>query len=348
MYDALPGLCLVLGGCQANMFLLELIMAGSPNTMYALTFLQYVIVALFTLPLILAPGSPSGGFRVLSLRLRRRRLLAWHKLLVGVSAWVMSVSANLVFNMYISIPVHATFRSLPLLMNMLVGFLFMKKRYTVSQVMCGSTITLGLVLLTVEKSRRTSGASPNSGGGSQPSHEYFWWVCGIAILFFTTVLSTALSLLQEHMYDTARRREKELEAGNKRSDASVEEALAMAAPAPSPMWAEALFFSHAVGIPLFFLQPHRLLVEFASVSPDDYVNFLLNAITQFMCVMGVYVVNSQTSALTLVLILTLRKLGTFTLSVIYFEHWHHFTATEWLAMFAALGASALYPFLPKA
>ncbi|CBH16405.1 hypothetical protein, conserved [Trypanosoma brucei gambiense DAL972] len=350
MLDAAPAVCLVLGGCQANMFLLELIVAKNRDTMYAMTFAQYVAVALLSLPYVCTFRKVPGKAHLLPLQMRPGRLSTLHKLAVGVTAWVMGVATNLAFNMHVSVPVHSTFRSLPLLLNMLVGFFFLNKRYTFLQVACVSMITVGLVLLTVEKSRRSSRSTTNGSSGTQDTSEYFWCLCGMLILLFTTVLSTALSLMQEHMYKTAERREKALETESKKTDnpkmpRSVEEATETS---PAPMWAEALFFSHAVGIPLFLSQPSRLFTEFASVSSENYVYFLLNAVTQYMCVMGVYVLNNKTSAFTLVLILTLRKLGTFTLSVIYFGHYRHFNTTEWIAMFGALGASVLYPLLPKA
>ncbi|PWV21348.1 hypothetical protein C3747_2g696 [Trypanosoma cruzi] len=108
------------------------------------------------------------------------------------------------------------------------------------------------------------------------------------------------------------------------------------------------FFSHIISIPLFFLQPGRLFREFASISSDSYIHFALNALTQYVCITGVYILNDKTSAFTLILTLTLRKLCTFSLSVAYFGHYRHFTTMEWVAMVTALAAGALYPLLPKA
>ncbi|KAG8340432.1 putative UAA transporter family [Trypanosoma vivax] len=343
MPSAVLAACGVLGGCQANVFLLELILKGSPNTLYALTFAQYLVVALFSLPLVAVVDFSSRYGCIVPLCLRPSRLRTRHKLTLCLAAWLMSVAGNLVFGLYISVPVHATFRSLPLLMNMFVGYFFLGKRYTASQVVCTVTITAGLILLTVEKSRRMRVGSPDS-QVKEISDEHFWWVIGVLALLCTTVFSTGLSMFQEHMYKAAL----QVEAASKKTDHPEKQVNSKSSLTPAPMWAEALFYSHAVGVPLFFLRADRLVSEFAAISPHSYTQFALNAFTQFVCVTSVYILNSKTSAFTLILTLTLRKLGTFVLSVIYFGHYRYFNATEWIAMCAALAASAMYPLLPKA
>ncbi|KEG14178.1 putative protein kinase [Trypanosoma grayi] len=346
MADSALALCGVFCGCQANVFLLELIAVKSSNIFYALTFAQYVVVALLSLPLVCVfTAAPHGrGWR--PPRLRPMRLLMSHKVLLAVSAWVMSVSSNLVFGLYISVPLHATFRSSSLLLNMLAGYFFLEKRYTALQVLCAVTLSGGLVVLTVEKSWKLQDI--DAAKGQSTPDEYFWWACGVVVLALSTAFSTGLGIFQEHMYEVARHHEEAEQKKEKLTMSSSSSATARAATvSPPPMWAEALFFSHLLAIPLFFLQPFRLLREFASISPESYTNFFLNTVTQYVCVAGVYVLNDKTSAFTLILTLTLRKLGTFVLSVVYFGHYRHFSGLEWGAMMAALAAGTVYPLLPK-
>ncbi|EAN84288.1 hypothetical protein, conserved [Trypanosoma cruzi] len=330
-------ICGVLGGCQANVFLLKLIIVRSPNTLYAMTFVQYVVVSLLSIFLVSNFFDSSRGGGWLRIRLRPMRILTSHKLILASSSWLMSVSSNLVFGLYISVPLHATFRSSSLLLNMLAGYFFLEKRYTRSQVLCATAISGGLIALAMEKSRKVQNL--NAENGMKTSEGNLWWFLGLTVLACTTAFSTGLGIFQEYMYAAARRREEE----TKKRGESVQSSLS-----PPPMWAEALFFSHIISIPLFFLQSGRLFREFASISSDSYMHFALNALTQYVCITGVYILNDKTSAFTLILTLTLRKLCTFSLSVAYFGHYRHFTMMEWVAMVTALAAGALYPLLPKA
>ncbi|ESL11946.1 hypothetical protein TRSC58_00295 [Trypanosoma rangeli SC58] len=336
MSDAALALCGVLSGCQANVFLLELIIMQSPHTLYAMTFAQYVVVTILALPLVIdfADSSRSRGW--FSLRLRPMRIRMPHKIILATASWLMAVGSNLVFGFYISVPLHATFRSSSLLLNMLAGHLFLGKRYTFPQVLCATAISGGLIALAIEKSQKVR--STEAGNARQALEENMWWFLGLTVLACTTVLSTGLGIFQEYIYAVARRKEEEV----KTSDMAP-----TLLSSPPPMWAEALFFSHFISIPLFLLQPQRLLKEFTSISQSNYIHFALNAFSQYVCITGVYVLNDKTSAFTLILTLTLRKLCTFALSVAYFGHYRHFTMVEWVAMITALAAGAMYPLLPK-
>ncbi|RNF22235.1 putative protein kinase [Trypanosoma conorhini] len=340
MSDAVLALCCVLGGCQANVFLLELIILQSPNTLYAMTFAQYVVVTILAFPLVANFADSSQSRGLLSLRLRPTRIRTAHKVILATASWLMAVSSNLVFGFYISVPLHATFRSSSLLLNMLAGYFFLEKRYTFPQVLCATAISGGLIALAIEKSQKVR--STEAGNAPQTTEEELWWFLGLAVLAGTTAFSTGLGIFQEYMYAVARRREEETKAREAERNLSLPQQ-----PPPPPMWAEALFFSHAISLPLFLLQPQRLFLEFASISSGNYMHFVLNALSQYVCITGVYVLNDKTSAFTLILTLTLRKLCTFALSVVYFGHYRYFTAVEWVAMVTALAAGAMYPLLPK-
>ncbi|KAK7199112.1 UAA transporter family/Triose-phosphate Transporter family [Novymonas esmeraldas] len=333
MADVAVGLASIFCGCQANVFLLELIITRSPNTYYVLTCAQYVCVALFTLPLLVRFTRPrerlAATAAVWPLRWRRSRIALRHKLVLCIAAWLMSVGNNIAFGFHISVPLHATFRSSSLMLNMLAGYLFLGKRFTALQVASATTICVGLVALALEKARKTGG-----GGEVDASVTQWYWACGVAILVATTACTTALGVFQEHMYRSARAQEA--------ASADVDDDDA------PPMWAEALCSSHLFALPLFLLQPARLYTELTRISSGGELTFALNCVMQVVCVAGVYVMNNKTSAFTLTLTLTLRKLASFAVSVVYFGHYRHLTPVEWVAMLGALAAGTVYPLLPKA
>lgn len=336
MADVAIGLASIFCGCQANVFLLELIITGSPHTYYALTCAQYVCVALLTLPLLLRLKAPheqlEGASDVWPFRWRRSRIALRQKLLLAVVAWAMSVGNNIVFGFHVSVPLHATFRSSSLMLNMLAGYLFFNKSFTAPQVAAALAICLGLVALATEKSRKSSAAARSAADAGVPT---WYWACGVGILVATTACTTALSVYQEYMYRCARAAE--AAAGRPPQDDDA-----------APMWAEALCSSHLFAVPLFLVQPRRLYTEFALIEPGSQLHVVLNCVTQVMCITGVYLMNNKTSAFTLTLTLTLRKLATFVLSVVYFGHYRTLSTVEWIAMVGALAAGTAYPFLPKA
>ncbi|KAG5481115.1 hypothetical protein LSCM1_06796 [Leishmania martiniquensis] len=341
MADVAAGLLSIFCGCQANVFLLELIITGSPHTYYALTCAQYVCVACFTLPLLLRFKEPCKQRGALSgmwpFQWRRSRISLRHKVVLAVVGWAMSVGSNIAFGFHISIPLHATFRSSSMILNMLAGYVFFGKRFTVPQVASALVICAGLITLTMARARRkySTGAEMTPSTAAAVSTPTWYWGCGVAILLATTACTAALSVFQEHMYRCARANEAAMTAAPAKDDAP-------------PMWTEALCSSHLFAIPLFLLQPSRLYVEFTRIEAGSRIHVALNCMTQVVCIAGVYVMNDKTSAFTLTLTLTLRKLASFVLSVVYFGHYRDFSAVEWVAMVSALMAGTAYPFLPKA
>ncbi|KAG5507684.1 hypothetical protein JKF63_06633 [Porcisia hertigi] len=337
MTDSALGLASVFCGCQANIFFLELIITGSPHTYYALTCAQYVCVVVFTLPFLLRFRKHHSEQGVAStcwpFQWRRSRILLRHKLILAVAGWAMSLGSNLSFGFNISIPLHATFRSSSLMLNMVVGYMF-GRRFTPSQVACALLICVGLIALTAEKVRRSSGAGAEAayGTGDDVSTPTWHWMCGVAILVATTICTTALGIFQDHMYSHARALEAARTVPIKNDDAPL-------------MWLEALCCSHLFAIPLFLLKPARLYTEAAHLREGSPLHVALNCLTQVVCIAGVYVLNDTTSSFTLTLVLTLRKLASFVLSVVYFGHYRHFSNVEWVAMFGALMAGTAYPFL---
>ncbi|CAG9572542.1 conserved hypothetical protein [Leishmania major strain Friedlin] len=341
MTDTALGLVSIFCGCQANVFLLELIITGSPNTYYALTCAQYVCVALFTLPLLLRFKEPheqrKATLNMWPFQWRRLRVSLRYKLILAVVGWAMSVGNNIVFGFHISIPLHATFRSSSMMLNMLAGYFLFGKRFTAPQVTSALVIFVGLIVLTIEKARRTSsaGAETTCRTAAAASTPTWYWGCGVAILVATTACTTALSIFQEHIYRCTRANEAARKVVPSSDDAP-------------PMWTEALCFSHLFAIPLFFLQPIHLYTEFAQIDAGSHLHVALNCVTQVVCITGVYAMNDNTSAFTLSLTLTLRKLASFVLSVVYFGHYRYLSTVEWVAMVGALMAGTAYPFLPKA
>lgn len=146
MSAATTGACMVMGGCQLNVFTLELIVQREKNIGYFLTFLQFSFVAL------------CGLFWVFDFRRwawRPFQLPKREMIFLSFLFWFVSALNNAIFIFDISIPIHTTFRSSSLMISMLIGWLLLRKKYSFSQVLCVLAITVGIVVMTLEAKRRS-------------------------------------------------------------------------------------------------------------------------------------------------------------------------------------------------
>lgn len=330
-----------------------MLVTKNPDIGYGLTFLQFIVVSLASLPQV---------FSFRHFRWRPRRLSPSLLALMCLVFFVVSALNNAVFAFNISMPLHTTFRSSSLVVNMLLGVCVFRKRYSYQQIICGCVITVGIIVLTLETSKRAGedlevpveapllkhgeisavsdvAATPptrdDGGGDSAVSSQ----LTGISILVFTVALSTLLGLIQDKMMSMARTKQQPL--GKNAGQANDI--------APAPVWAEAMFYAHAATIPLYFLQRDRLITEVEMLFSTSESLWLvgLNCFTQFVCVCGVYQLADRTSSFTVTLTLTLRKFMSVVFSVIYFGHHEKLGIAEWASIAAVAAGGLLYPFVPK-
>lgn len=132
-----------------------------------------------------------------------------------------------------------------------------------------------------------------------------------------------------------------------------------------PQWKENLFYSHVLSLPLFlpFIPSMRrnLLVLSKSTPLELYIPFAAslqhirvpsqlaylsaNVLTQYACIRGVNLLAANASALTVTIILSIRKLMSLLLSIWLFGN--TLTANTLLSAAVVFGAAALYSVAPK-
>lgn len=131
-------------------------------------------------------------------------------------------------------------------------------------------------------------------------------------------------------------------------------------------WQANLFYSHLLSVPLFAgfapilreqftrlqaSEPFRVPLTIASALPPFLLNTLTstsqhviyltaNAITQLLCITGVNILSANTSAVTVTIVLNIRKLVSFLLSIWLFGNQMGGTMKVGAAM--VFGAGALY------
>ncbi|RKP15120.1 UAA transporter [Piptocephalis cylindrospora] len=301
-----PVLSLIFGGCCANVLALEAMVSEAPHSANLFTAAQFLIVALLNLPA--HTHWPKGSWFP-RLAPRKVPMTRW----IGQVALHLSISLlnNVALGYQIPIPLHIVFRSAGLLVSMLLGALVAKKRYATMQIVSVLAVSAGVILSTLSSSSSTSSK------GQSKEESYSQYLIGISLLSVALLLSGFLGLYQEKTY---------AKYGNQ--------------------WREGLFYGHFLALPFFFIffrdiqeqsaiynasQPMQLThlargTPFASLSPlipsmafpRLWIQLGVNLVTQYICVLGVNRLTGIASALTLNLVLNVRKLTSLVLSVFLF------------------------------
>ncbi|KAI8371213.1 UAA transporter [Choanephora cucurbitarum] len=303
---------LIFGGCCSNVFALEVLVTDSPKSGQLITFGQFAFVALEGL----------------------RHQLTWGKYgpklkptVVPISNWlalvtmffIVSILNNLALGYNISVPLHIIFRSGGLIINMILGALLLKKRYSMGQIVGVLFVTAGVIWATLDN----ASAHNNSNPGSTTE-----FVTGILLLLVAMILSAGMGLFQEVTYKKY-----------------------------GKQWREGLFYTHFLALPFFLFFYRDLFAQITAYQksplmplPDIfeqvplmgalnrilpeailsklkvfYVHklwafLLMNVLTQYVCIAGVNRMTSVATSLTLNLVLNLRKFASLLFSIIYFDN----------------------------
>lgn len=295
--------------CCANVVALELLLAADGGCGVLLTAAQFLAVAAYAMPSCLQWSARMP-------RLAPRNVPLLHYL--GLVALFLggSLLNNMAFHFRISLPLHSLFRSGSLVANVALGAA-LGKRYARTELLSVAAVTVGVVCATLASLEPSAAAEHAVDGLTQQT-------IGICILAVALLLSTSLSLYQEHIFRTYRSATRE----------------------------EFIFYTHALALPLFILMAPQLwetilrwsepesMADLLYGIPRRPLLLLINVVTQIGCISSVYHLIHRTSALTLQLALSLRKFVSLLFSVAYFGH--AVTAHHWTGVALVFGGSLLY------
>lgn len=290
--DWLATLSLVFGGCCSNAITLEQVTSTHPHIGSLLTFLQFLVVALYGLPQHLTWTS----YGLPRLKPRTVPLLLY---LVQVTLFsFISLLNNAAFAYRIPMSVHIIFRSGGLIVGMVLGWTVRGKKYSLIQVASVVLVTIGVVLTTLSASQRSLLTTAHEDAQTYAS--------GIAMLSLALLLSGFLGLVQDWTYSTYARR----------SSGAVP-------------WQESMFYLHFLSLPLFLFVRDDITSQLRSIHhssssslsahmpiPTVYLPLILNTLTQLVCVAGVNRLTTRVHALTVTLVLVVRKAVSLVLSVV--------------------------------
>ncbi|KAG9018008.1 golgi uridine diphosphate-N- acetylglucosamine transporter [Tulasnella sp. 427] len=220
----------------------------------------------------------------------------------------MSLLNNWAFAFHVPLTLQIVFRSAGLAVSMILNRVFLKKSYTVMQVVAVAVVSAGVLVATL--SRPTPPSRPSDAQGK--NHQPYQYAIGIGMLSLATILTSTLGIVQERMF----------------------------AKYGAKTWREGVFYTHLLSLPVFaaffsdvkrglrsLSQPSDTLphldiklpiLERTVVVPPLYLALLLNVASQSICVSGANRLTSTVTAVTTNLILTARKALSLCISVWYF------------------------------
>ncbi|KAI5920776.1 upd-c transporter, partial [Camillea tinctor] len=297
-------LSLIFGGCCSNVFALEAIIKVEPASGTLLTFVQFLFVAVTGYISQFDPSRPP-----LFLKPNRVPIRRW--LINIVLFFSINVLNNHAFSYDISVPVHIILRSGGSITTMVAGSLY-GKRYSRIQVVAVILLTVGVI------TAAWSDAQSKEMGASESHDAPPSFSTGLAVLFIAQILSAIMGLYTEETYKRY-----------------------------GPHWKENLFYSHLLSLPLFIPFTQALIRQFMRLAdsppltlrlpseqgslstipesvrqkieglylPSQLAYLMLNVLTQYACIRGVNLLAAASSALTVTIVLNIRKLISLLLSI---------------------------------
>ncbi|KAI4132070.1 MAG: hypothetical protein LQ338_000928 [Usnochroma carphineum] len=312
---------LIFCGCCSNVFALEILVKEQPDGGNLITFVQFLVTALFTWPHHFSATRPPFFLKPRAIPLAR-----WLPNIVLF--FTVNLLNNFAFGYNISVPVHIILRSGGSVTTMLVGYIW-GKRYTPVQVLSVAMLTVGIIIAAMAdaQSKGKSTAGPNQ---IDPS-----FLSGLAILALAQVLSAIMGLYTQITYSTY---------GGTHWHENLFYSHFLSLPLFLPFIPSLKTqLRNVVSSPPIHLSPaylyrlppttskpcpldgqHRIhppilplcfLTSLSMSVPKDILYLALNALTQYLCIRGVNLLSARTTALGVTIVLNLRKLASLLLSI---------------------------------
>ncbi|KAG9342556.1 hypothetical protein JZ751_015963 [Albula glossodonta] len=302
---------LVFVGCCSNVVFLELLVRDFPGSGNIVTFAQFAFIAL-------------EGFIFETNFGRKKPAIPIRNYVIMVTMFfTVSVINNYALNFNISMPLHMIFRSGSLIANMVLGIIILKKRYTNTKYISIVFVSLGICICTIMSAKQMNVGQEVT--EEQGFYSFLRWLLGISMLTFALLMSARMGIFQETLYKQYGKHSK-----------------------------EALFYNHCLPLPGFLLLAsdiynHSVLfsqsapVEVPLIGKDVpvmWVYLLMNVITQYVCIRGVFILTTECASLTVTLVVTLRKFVSLIISILYFRN--PFTAWHWAGTAMVFLGTLLY------
>ncbi|KAI3378172.1 hypothetical protein SNEBB_004833 [Seison nebaliae] len=307
-------------GCCTNVYFLETLVKMQQGVGNIVTLAQFVFVSSIGLSkrLIFRENNQKSIF------FSHIPIMEYVKIVLLFT--IVSILNNYALSFDIAMPLHMIFRSGSLICTMILGVVMQNRRYKLEEYLAVLLIAVGITSATIAsanlKSSELKMVTQNLTNTTDEIVEnasivaYLWWCFGLLILIIAMVLSARLGIQQERVYSKY-----------------------------GKYTEEALFFCHLLPLPTFILLLPDLIPQIrimanivSTVSP--WMLLLGNIVTQYICISSVFTLTIECHALTVTLIITLRKFVSLIFSIWYFQN--PFTIVHWLSTAAVFTGTLLY------
>ncbi|XP_041650478.1 UDP-xylose and UDP-N-acetylglucosamine transporter [Cheilinus undulatus] len=304
-------ICLVFIGCCSNVVSLELLVREFPGCGNIVTFAQFLFIAI-------------EGFIFETNFGRKKPAIPISNYVIMVTMFfTISVINNYALNFNIAMPLHMIFRSGSLIANMILGIIILKKRYSASKYLSIALVSAGIFICTIMSAKQVNVS--NEGSEEQGLYALMHWLTGIAMLTFALLMSARMGIFQEMLYKQYGKHSKEALFYNH------------CLPLPGFLLLSTNIYNHAV----YFSQSTPVVVPVVGLSaPILWVYLLINVITQYVCIRGVFILTTECASLTVTLVVTLRKFLSLIFSILYFQN--PFTVWHWVGTAVVFLGTLLY------
>ncbi|XP_068170057.1 UDP-xylose and UDP-N-acetylglucosamine transporter [Antennarius striatus] len=304
-------IALVFIGCCSNVVSLELLVRDFPGCGNIVTFAQFLFIAVEGLI-----SEAKFG--------RKKPVIPVRNYIIMVTMFfTVSVINNYALNFNIAMPLHMIFRSGSLIANMILGIIILRKKYSPSKYLSIALISFGIFVCTVMSAKQVDVVSeiPEKQGFSALMR----WLIGIAMLTFALLMSARMGIFQETLYKEFGKHPK-----------------------------EALFYNHCLPLPgfmllytdiynhcIYFSQSSPVVIPVTGMTvPIMWIYLLVNVLTQYVCIRGVFILTTECTSLTVTLVVTLRKFLSLIFSILYFQN--PFTIWHWMGTAVVFVGTLLY------
>lgn len=296
-------------GCCANVYTFEKLIQQNSEITTFITFSQYLFIFICASLYLRYTSFWTKKKEAEELAARKGKSanpssgLSYEFVVPVLSQVLTGYLGNLVFQFDLSMPSHIIFRSSGTAMTLLLGWAFWGKRYGIEKIVGSSLIAVGTIIFTLDVKSVSDGETAADAGAGGSTR-----VIGIVILLATTVISSLTSLFKEQWY----------QHGSKKLE-----------------WREVLYYNYLYGTVIYVLlipqvvsEFHKLQLQLAAGAgaPETpgtsftLVTFVLNWITQLCCILGVNVLVFRISALSLTIVLLVRRFLSLMLSIYVFDN----------------------------
>lgn len=293
------------GGCCSNVLSLEELLLDNKDRLgNVVTFTQFIFVILIELPKFVSLKGRKVSIKPCKIPFFIHSTSA-------LLFFIGSVLNNNVFMYNISIPLHIVIKCLSTVNTMIFSSIILKKRYPFAQIIAALMMTFGAIITSVFRSTEIT-SWHNFLESFQYSYGSNRLFLGILLLSLSTMAMSLLAVLNEYTFRKYGR-----------------------------FWEESSFYCHLLSTPLFPIftrlnlkkdlpllmeSKETVLLPYTNINlPRKLFMLIANNLTQFICIQSVNLLASLTDALTLSVIMLIRKFASLLLSVYIFGN--HMTKT---------------------